>query len=177
MSCKFRSFRQAISVQSGTRFRLNPARRYGPKRGPPEKRFRAAGLVNCRCRSVIPRPREASEIDGAASYTSGGPLLQTLHAAAFYEHFKGTSLRNPQPVRRPSHDNLDAVVVSAAVFGRDAKKRQQLPETVDPCILRPDLKPPRRTPVPAARTTSPSPRSKVVDIIHRRSPLSVTVPS
>ena len=32
--CKFRSFRQAISAESGRRFRLKPAGRFGPKRHP-----------------------------------------------------------------------------------------------------------------------------------------------
>jgi DNA-binding transcriptional ArsR family regulator len=32
--CKFRSFRQAISVQTGRRFRWKPTGRFGPKRHP-----------------------------------------------------------------------------------------------------------------------------------------------
>jgi hypothetical protein len=32
--CKFRSFRQAISAESGRRFRLKPTGRFGPKRHP-----------------------------------------------------------------------------------------------------------------------------------------------
>jgi hypothetical protein len=33
-TCKFRSFRHAISAESGTRFRLKPTGRFGPKRHP-----------------------------------------------------------------------------------------------------------------------------------------------
>ena len=33
-TCKFRSFRQAISVQTGRRFRWKPTGRFGPKRHP-----------------------------------------------------------------------------------------------------------------------------------------------
>ena len=38
--CKFRSFRQAISVQTGRRFRLKPTGRFGPKRHPVVEGFR-----------------------------------------------------------------------------------------------------------------------------------------
>src|SRR5580704_9789387 len=34
LQCKFRSFRQAISVQTGRRFRWKPTGRFGPKRHP-----------------------------------------------------------------------------------------------------------------------------------------------
>ena len=39
-ACKFRSFRQAISVQIGRRFRLKPTGRFGPKRHPVAAGFR-----------------------------------------------------------------------------------------------------------------------------------------
>jgi hypothetical protein len=38
-ACKFRSFRQAISAESGRRFRLKPTGRFGPKRHPIPKAF------------------------------------------------------------------------------------------------------------------------------------------
>jgi len=39
LACKFRSFRQAISAESGRRFRLKPTGRFGPKRHPIPKAF------------------------------------------------------------------------------------------------------------------------------------------
>jgi hypothetical protein len=42
-ACKFRSFRQAISAESGSRFRLKPTGRFGPKRHPFPKAL-GAGL-------------------------------------------------------------------------------------------------------------------------------------
>ena len=40
LHCKFRSFRQAISVQTGRRFRWKPTGRFGPKRHPVWEGFR-----------------------------------------------------------------------------------------------------------------------------------------
>ena len=62
--CKFRSFRQAISVQTGRRFRLKPTGCFGPKRHPVAEGFRGRLWRTAAYRTdpILPWPDKASTL-------------------------------------------------------------------------------------------------------------------
>ena len=56
LACKFRSFRQAISVETGRRFRLKPTGRFGPKRHPVPEGFRCRLQRTAAARLILSCP-------------------------------------------------------------------------------------------------------------------------